>query len=92
MCSVVLYGCETWSVILREEHRLRVWENRILRKIFWTKKDEVTGEWRRQRDEELHGLYQPNIIREMKNKMGEAWVLGTCGGEERCIQSFGGET
>ena len=66
MCSVVLYGCETWSVILREEHRLGMLENRVLRKISWTKKGEVTGEWRRLRDEELHGLYPSNIIREMK--------------------------
>jgi len=65
MCSVVVYGCETWSVILREEHRLRVLESRVLREIFWTKKDEVTWEWRRLRDGELHGLYPPNIIREM---------------------------
>jgi len=66
MCSVVLYGCETWSVTLREGHRLRVLENRVLRKIFWTKMDEVTGEWRRLCDEERHDLYPPNIIREMK--------------------------
>jgi hypothetical protein len=44
---VVLYGCETWSLTLREEHRLRVFKNRVLRKIFGPKKDEVTGEWRR---------------------------------------------
>jgi hypothetical protein len=43
---VVLYGCETWSQTLREEHRLRVFENRVLRKIFGPKRDEVTGEWR----------------------------------------------
>jgi hypothetical protein len=44
---VVLYGCETWSLTLREEHRLRVFENRVLRRIFGPKRDEVTGEWRR---------------------------------------------
>jgi hypothetical protein len=44
---VVLYGCETWSVTLREEHRLRVFKNRVLRGIFGPKRDEVTGEWRR---------------------------------------------
>jgi hypothetical protein len=54
---VVLYGCETWSVTLREEHRLRVLENRVLRGIFGPKKNEVTGEWRRLRKEELHDLY-----------------------------------
>jgi len=66
MYCVVLYGCETWSVILREERRLKVMESRVLSRIFWTKKDEVIGEWRRLRDEELHGPYPPNIIREMK--------------------------
>jgi hypothetical protein len=44
---VVLYGCETWSLTLRKEYRLRVFENRVLRRIFGTKRDEVTGEWRR---------------------------------------------
>ena len=44
---VVLYGCETWSLTLREEHRLRVFENRVLRRIFGPKRDEVTGEWRK---------------------------------------------
>ena len=44
---VVLYGCETWSLTLREEHRLRVFENRVLRKIFGAKKDEITGEWKK---------------------------------------------
>jgi hypothetical protein len=61
---VVLYGCETWSVTLREEHRLRVFENRVLRGIFGLKRDEVTGEWRKQHDGELHNLYlSPDIIR-----------------------------
>jgi hypothetical protein len=54
---VVLYGCETWSVTLREEHRLRVLENRVLRGIFGPKRDEVTGEWRRLHNEELYDLY-----------------------------------
>jgi hypothetical protein len=63
---VVLYGCETWSLTLREEHRLRVFENRVLRKIFGPKRDEVTGRWRKLH-EELHGLYSsPNIIRVIK--------------------------
>jgi hypothetical protein len=44
---VVLYGCETWSLTLREEHRLRVFENRVLRRIFGPKRDEVTGKWRK---------------------------------------------
>jgi hypothetical protein len=50
----VLYGCEAWSLTLREEHRLRVFENRVVRKIFGPKRDEVTGEWRRLYNEELH--------------------------------------
>jgi hypothetical protein len=54
---VVLYGCETWSVTLREKHRLRVFENRVLRKIFGSKRDGVTGEWRRLHNEELNDLY-----------------------------------
>jgi hypothetical protein len=61
---VVLYGCETWSLTLREEHRLRVFENRVLRRIFEPKRDEVTGEWRKLRNEELRDLYpSPSIIR-----------------------------
>jgi hypothetical protein len=54
---VVLYGCETWSVTLREEHRLRVFENRVLRGIFGAERDGVTGEWRRLHNEELNDLY-----------------------------------
>jgi hypothetical protein len=54
---VVLYGCETWPLTLREEHRLRVFENMVLRKIFRPKRDEATGGWRKLHDEELHGLY-----------------------------------
>jgi hypothetical protein len=53
---VVLYGCETWSLTLREEHRLRVFENRVLRGIFGPKRDEVTGEWRKLQNGELHSL------------------------------------
>jgi hypothetical protein len=64
---VVLYGCETWSLTLREEHRLRVFENRVLWKIFRPKRDEVTGGCRNLHDEELHGLYSsPSIIRVIK--------------------------
>jgi hypothetical protein len=63
---VVLYGSKTWSLTLREEHRLRVSENRVLRKIFEPKMDEVTGEWRKLHNEELHILYSsPNNIRQM---------------------------
>jgi hypothetical protein len=66
---VVLYGCETWSVTLREEHRLRVFENRVLRGIFGPKRGEVTGEWRKLHIGELHNLYSsPDIIRQMKSR------------------------
>ena len=59
---MVLYGCETWSRTLREELRLRVSENRVLRRIFGPKKDEVIGEWRKLHEEELNDLYSsPNI-------------------------------
>jgi hypothetical protein len=65
----VLYGCETWSLTLREEHRLRVFENRVLRRISGPKKDEVTGEWRNFYNEELHILYSsPNIIRQIETR------------------------
>jgi hypothetical protein len=57
MLPVVLYVCETWSLTLREEHRLRVFKNRVLRRIFEPKRDEVTGEWRRLHNEELYDLY-----------------------------------
>jgi hypothetical protein len=66
---VVLYGCETWSLALREEHRLRVFENRVLRRIFGLKRDEVTGEQRKLHNEELHDLYSsPIIIRIIKSR------------------------
>jgi hypothetical protein len=67
--SVALYGCETWSLTLREECRLRVLENRVLRRIFGFKRDEVIGEWRKLHNEELNDLYYlPNIIRVIKSR------------------------
>ena len=64
---VVLYGCETWSLTFREEHRLRVFENRVLRRIFGLKRDGVTREWRKLHNEELNDLYcSPNIVRVIK--------------------------
>jgi hypothetical protein len=66
---LVLYGCATWSLTLREEHRLRVFENRMLRRIFGPKRDEVTGEWRKLHNGELHNLYSsPCIIRQIKSR------------------------
>ncbi|KAJ4438956.1 hypothetical protein ANN_14910 [Periplaneta americana] len=70
---VVLYGCETWTLTLREEQRLRVFENKILRKIFGAKRDEVTGEWRKLHNTELHALYSsPDIIRNIKSRRNRA--------------------
>jgi hypothetical protein len=64
---VVLYGCETLSLTLREEHRLRVFDNRVLRRIFGPKKDEVIGDWRNLFNEELHNLYSlASILRMIK--------------------------
>jgi hypothetical protein len=67
---VVLYGCETWSLTLREECRLGVFENRVLRRIFGPEMDEVTGEWRRLHKQKLHDLYSlPNITRVIKSRI-----------------------
>jgi hypothetical protein len=64
---VCLYGCETWSLTLREEHRLRVFENRVLRRISGPKRDEATGEWRKLHNKELNDLYSStNIVRVIK--------------------------
>jgi hypothetical protein len=66
---VVLYGCDTWCLILREEHRPRVFENRVLKKIFGAKRDEVTGGWWRLHNDKLHNFYSsPSIIRMMKSR------------------------
>jgi hypothetical protein len=66
---VVLYGCETWSLTVREEHKLKVFENRMLRRIFGPKKDGVKGGWRKLHNEELHNLYSsPSVIRIMKSR------------------------
>jgi hypothetical protein len=78
-----LYGCETWSVTLREEQRLRVFENRVLGRIFRPKRDEATGEWRRLHNEELNDLYSsPNIIRVIKLRRMK-WVRHVAGVGEK---------
>jgi hypothetical protein len=66
---LVLYGCETWLLIVREKHRLKVFENRMLRRIFGPKGDEIIGDWRKLRNEDLHNLYSsPNIISMIKSR------------------------
>jgi len=66
---VVFYGCETWSLTLREECRVRVFENRVLTRIFVPKRDEVTGNWGRLHNEDLYDLYfSPNIVQVMKSR------------------------
>jgi len=90
---VVLYGCETWSLTLREERRPRVSENRILKKIFGPKRGEVTREWRKLHKEKLNDLYSsPSCSGEKieKNEMGGEY--SAYGGEERHVQDFGGVT
>jgi len=65
----ILYGCETWSLTLREERRLRVFEKRVLRRMFGPKRDEVTGEWRKLHNEKLNDLYcSPSIARMIKSR------------------------
>ena len=87
--TVVLYGCETWSLTLREEHRLKV-----SRRIFGPKRDEVTREWTKIHNEELNDLHSsPNtiwMIKIKKNEMGGS--CSTYGREDMCIQGLGGES
>jgi hypothetical protein len=92
--SVVLYGCETWSLTLREEHRLGMFENRILRRIFGPKRDEVTGEWRKPHNEELRDLYSsPSIIRIMKaRRMKWAGHVARMGEKRNVYRLFVGKT
>jgi len=80
---VVLYGCETWSLTLRGERKLRVFENMVSRRIFGPRRDEVTGEWRRLHKEEINDLYSsPNIVRVIKSRrIRWGWLrIGTDGG------------
>jgi hypothetical protein len=85
----VLYGCETWSLTLREEHRLRVFQNRVLRRIFGLKRDEVKGGWSKVHNEELHNLYSsPSIIRMIKSRRMR-WAGHVAGmGENRNAQGI----
>jgi hypothetical protein len=88
---VVLNACETWSLTLREENRLKVFENRVLRRIFGPKRGEVTVEWRKLHNEELHILYSsPNIIRQIKSRRMR-WAGHVAGMGEECVQGFDGK-
>jgi hypothetical protein len=87
-----LYGCETWSLTLREERKLRVFENMVLRRIFGPRRDEVTWEWRRLRNGELNDLYfSPNIVRVIKSRRMR-WVghVAHIGEERGAIGSWWG--
>jgi hypothetical protein len=90
---VVLYGCGTWSLTLRKKCRLRIFENRVLRKIFGPNRDEATEEWRKLRKEELYALYfSPSIIRVIiPRRLRWARQVARMG-EDRCVQDFGGKT
>ena len=83
---VVLYGCETLSLTLREERKLRVFENMVLRRIFGPRRDEVMGEWRRMHNEELNDLYSsPNIVLLIKSRRMRWTGHVARMGEERCV-------
>jgi hypothetical protein len=87
---LVLYGCETCSVTLREEHRLRAFANRVLRRVVGTERNKVSGEWRRLHREELYALYfSPNIIRAIKSRRmgwpGHVACLGDRRGTNRVL-------
>jgi len=88
----VLYGCEIWSLTLREEGRLRVFGNREVRRIFGPKRDKVTGEWRGLHNEELNDVYcSSNIVRVIKSRRMR-WAVHVARMGERRMQGFGEET
>jgi hypothetical protein len=87
--AVLLYGCETSSLTIREEHRLRVFENRVLRRIFGPKRAEVTGGWRKLHNEKLHNLhFAPSKITMIKSRGMMDKKYSTNVIEEECIQGM----
>jgi hypothetical protein len=85
---VVLYACETWSLTLREERRLRVFENRVLRRIFGSKRDE-DGSWKKLHNDELHNLYySTNIVRVIKSRRMRWAGHVACMGEGEVFTGF----
>jgi hypothetical protein len=90
---LALYGCETWSLTLRDEDRLRVFVNRVMRRIFGPQRDDVTGEWRRLYQGALGSvLLNKYHSREQVKNTEIGRTCGTYGGEERRIQGLGGKT
>ena len=88
---VVFYGCETWSLTLRKEYRLSEFQNRVLRRIFGPKRDEVTREWRKLHNEELNDLLAQYCS---GDKIEKNEICGACnayGGGESLLQGFGGK-
>jgi hypothetical protein len=84
--SLVLYGCETWSLALKEESRYGVFAKRVLRRIFGPKRNKLRGCWRKLRNEELHKLYvSPIIIRMIKSRKTRLAVLVARMGEAECV-------
>jgi lysylphosphatidylglycerol synthetase-like protein (DUF2156 family) len=87
-----MYGYETWCVKLREEHGVRVFENRVLRGMVWPQREEVTGRWIKTRNEELHDLCSsPDYWGDKMKEDEMGCTCGTYGTEERSSQIFGGE-
>jgi hypothetical protein len=83
---VVMYGCETWSLTLREERRLRVFENRVLRRTFGPNRDEVMGEWRKLHKKKLNDLYSlPNLVQVIKSRRMRWAEQVACMGEGRGV-------
>jgi hypothetical protein len=91
--DTLVYGCETWSLTLRERRRMRVFENRVLRRIFGPRRGEVAGDWRKLHNEELRDLYcSTNIVRVIKSRRMRWAGHVACMEERSCVQRFSGET